>query len=269
LSFFDIDQVLDAPTPEPLPAPESVAVLACAVFDIEIEALLAEIQTKFGSKPHLTMMEQGLHNDPPRLVKELQRQINLIEQDPKISSIVLLYGLCSRGVDGLTSERCTLVIPRAHDCITVLLGSREHYASYVAEHPGTYWYSPGWNKHHTPPGPDRYNKLRADYVERFGEENADFLMESEQHWFSTYNRASYVHLTVGATDQDKQYTRDCADWLEWSYDEVQGNPQLLRDLLVGRWHDDRFVVVPPKWTLAMTGNEMILRAQAPEDATDE
>jgi len=36
------------------------------------------------------------------------------------------------------------VVPRAHDCITLLLGSKERYAKLFGERPGTYWYSAGW-----------------------------------------------------------------------------------------------------------------------------
>jgi hypothetical protein len=33
------------------------------------------------------------------------------------------------------------VLPRAHDCVTVLLGSRERYTREHAAAPATYWYS--------------------------------------------------------------------------------------------------------------------------------
>ena len=47
---------------------------------------------------------------------------------------------------GVHAQRCRIAITRAHDCITLLLGSKERYAEYVAQHPGTYWYSAGWNR---------------------------------------------------------------------------------------------------------------------------
>jgi hypothetical protein len=37
-----------------------------------------------------------------------------------------------------------MVVPRAHDCIALLLGSREKYAVYFDAHPGTFYQSPGW-----------------------------------------------------------------------------------------------------------------------------
>lgn len=160
-------------------------------------------------------------------------------------------------------KRCKLVVPRAHDCITLLLGSKERYAAYVAEHPGTYWYSPGWNKHHVPPGPKRYETLHSAYVEKYGEDNADYLMNCEQNWFKTYNRATYVHLSIGATDADKAYTRFCADWLDWAYDEQAGDPALLRALILGEWDSERFLVLEPGQTLRMTSDERIIESAEP------
>lgn len=245
-------------TPNPQP-PLPTVVLTCAVMEMEIN--------HYRQSPgmdhllHIHLMEQGLHNDPRKLQTMLQQAVNDIERDfPHACAIVLGYGLCSRGIEGVTSRRCKLVVTRAHDCITLLLGDRKRYADYVAQHPGTYWYSPGWNKHHTPPGPDRYNKLLAQYTEKYGEDNATFLMESEQHWFSTYDRAAYVDLTIGATDADIQYTRDCADWLKWNFDRQRGDPQLLIDLLAGRWDDERFLVLQPGQSVRMTADERVMEA---------
>jgi hypothetical protein len=235
-----------------------IAVVTCAVLELEVAHLVAAA----GADVRVVVMEQGLHNEPARLCSQLQQTIDEVERDDGIDAIVLGYGLCSRGIEGVHTRRCRLIVPRAHDCITILLGGRERYARYVAEHPGTYWYSPGWNKHHVPPGPERFARLRDKYVQQYGEDNADYLMQTEQQWFSTYNRATYVHLTVGATDADKQYTRDCAAWLGWRYDEQTGDPALLRDLITGRWDDERFVVLEPGHTIRVTADDRVMTSVA-------
>lgn len=237
-----------------------VAVIACRVLEFEIEAM----QRHCPNVRHVHWLEQGLHNDPEKLRVSLQQAVDQVERDvADIDAIVLGYGACSRGIEGVTTQRCQLVVTRAHDCITLLLGSRHAYADYVAEHPGTYWYSPGWNKHHIPPGPERYEKRLAEYTAKYGVENALYLMETEQHWFHTYDRAAYVHLTVGVTDQDLQYTRNCASWLKWNYDELAGDPQLLTDLLAGRWDDDRFLVLEPGHTATLSNDANVLKAAPP------
>jgi hypothetical protein len=235
----------------------AIAVISCEVFEIELRHFAA-------ARPHvrrIDLVDWGLHNEPKKMPAALQAKVAEIEAaEPDVEAIVLAYGVCSRGTEGVRAGRVPLVLPRAHDCITVLLGSKERYADYVAQNPGTYWYSPGWNKHHLAPGKGRYDALRRKYVEQFGEEDADYLMEQEQAWFGAYRRATYVHLTVGATPADRDYTRDCASFLNWEYDEQQGDPQLMLDLLDGRWDGGRFLVVPPGRQIRFTADERIVDA---------
>lgn len=236
-----------------MPAP--IAVIYCSVLEDEIEAFARSLS-------HVVRLErlpQGLHNEPDRLRRELQGLVDKIEAElPEVTAIVVGYGLCSRGTEGVTSRRCKFVVPRAHDCITLLLGSKERYADYVKSHPGTYWYSPGWNRHHVSPGKERYDKLRAEYVDKYGEEDADFLMEEEQRWFSTYDRATFVDLRVIPTEADEAFTKQCADWLGWNYDRQVGDPGLIQALLSGEWSEDRFLVLEPGETLRMTADDRVI-----------
>jgi len=232
-----------------------LAIISCSVLDTEVLHYAKALEHIV----HIEMMPQGLHNDPPLLQRELQKMIDHIEAQTDAQAIALVYGLCSRGTEGVIAKRCKIVIARAHDCITHLLGSKERYGEYVKDHPGTYWYSPGWNKYHTPPGQARHELLHRQYVEKYGEDNAEFLMEHEQHWFSSYDRATYVDLTVGVTQEDVEYTQNCADWLKWKYDHQQGDPDLLISLLAGRWDNERFMVVEPGETFEYSGDKKILR----------
>lgn len=233
-----------------------VAVITCAVLEMEIEHL-ARLAP---SLRRIERLPQGLHNTPNELRLRLQEAIDAVEEEPAIETIVLGYGLCSRGTEGVTSRRCRIVIPRAHDCITLLLGDKQRYARYVDEHPGTYWYSPGWNKHHVPPGKRRFDLLRNQYVQRYGEDNADFLMQTEQAWFKDYSRAVWVDLGIGRTDEDVAFTRECAEWLGWEFDDQKGDPALLRDLLQGPWDEARFLTLQPGQTLKMTADDRIVEA---------
>lgn len=229
----------------------------CAVLEDEIETFARE----YPNVVHFHKLPQGLHNDPPDLRAKLQNAIDEVESSQvELDAIVLGYGLCSRGSAGVSTKRLQLVIPRAHDCITLLLGSKERYSEYVSKHPGTYWYSPGWNRHHIPPGKDRYDTLRREYVEKYGEDNAEFLMEQEQGWFTAYDRATFVDLRVVSSQADKTYTQECANWLGWQYDEQAGDQTLLRDLLNGIWDEERFLVLQPGQTAKMTSDARVIEA---------
>ena len=243
--------------------PPRIAVIACAVMETEVDHYIAEMDHIV----HLEYLEQDLHNEPCRLRTELQKMIDRIERDTDAEAIVLVYGLCGRGTEGVTTSRCQLVIARAHDCITLLLGDKDRYAAYVKQCPGTYWYSPGWNRYHLPPGKERHDKLLKEYTETYGEENARELMDTEQQWFKTYGRATYVHLNVGKTDKDVAFTKQCADWLNWQYDEQQGDPQLLIDLLAGNWDEQRFVVLEPGRPFELVPDKRVIEpADLPEES---
>jgi hypothetical protein len=238
---------------------DTVAVITCAVLEIEI----AHFARTLPNVRHIETLEQGLHNEPDKLRRVLQTAIDRVETNIVADVIVLGYGLCSRGTEGVATRRCRLVMARAHDCITHLLGSKERYAAYVAAHPGTYWYSPGWNHCHIPPGKERYDKLHRDYVNKYGADNADFLMESEQNWFKTYDTAAFVHLGAGDIADEWRRTQDCAAWLGWQCDFLPGDPALLRDLLAGPWDDARFLVLQPGETFRMTTDERIIERVNP------
>lgn len=234
----------------------NVAVVYCAVLEDEVEALAAGLENVVC----LHKLRQGLHNDPPLLRREVQEAVSIIEETrPEVEVIALGYGLCSRGTEGVRTARCRLVLARAHDCITLLLGDRRRYGEYVRRFPGTYWYSPGWNRHHIPPGRLRFDTLRSQYAEKYGEEDADYLMEEEQRWFTTYDRATFVDLGVIPTDGHEQFTQECAQWLGWNYDRQCGDPNLMRALLAGEW-DERFLVLEPGQTLTMTADDEVIRA---------
>lgn len=235
----------------------ALAVISCAVLEDEVRHFSAAL-------PHvrsIEVMPQGLHNEPVKLQRELQAAVRRAEADPQIEAIALVYGLCSRGVENLAHTRCPIVIARAHDCVTLFLGDKERYSAYLKEHPGTYWYTPGWIKSATPPGPDREARLRKEYTEKFGADEVDYLMEMEQHWVSNYNLATYVGLGIGETKRDVDYTRHCADCLGWKFDQVKGDPALLLALLSGQWDEQRFLVVPPRHTIRLTADDTIIRAE--------
>jgi len=184
-----------------------------------------------------------LHNTPDTLRDELQKSIDQINGE--YSAILIGYGLCSNGLEGIIARNAKLVIMRGHDCITFLLGSKERYRQYFGRHPGTYWYSPGWIGEESMPGKERYERTLESYVEKYGQENAEYLMKMEQGWIQKYMTAAYVDLGFCDTERPKAYTRQCAEWLGWKYDFLAGDPQLIVNWLEGNWDPDQFLIVEP------------------------
>lgn len=208
----------------------------------------------------IVLMQQGLHNEPDRLRSEVQKALDRTTdiQGQTYDASLLGYGLCSNGIVGLSAKIPT-VVPRGHDCITLLLGSKDKYQQYFDSHRGVYWFSPGWIETGTQPGKERYEHTLKEYIEKYGDDNAKYLMELEQGWMKEYNWATYIDWGFPNSEQEKEYTRRCAEFLHWNYDEIKGDPSLTQRLLDGDWNDDEFLIVPPGQKISedLTSNGII------------
>ena len=234
-----------------------IALLACEVFRGELRMLSHD----HGRIMDERMMEIGLHDQPARMREVLQDALDRLDCRDDIDAIVLAYGLCGCGTAGLRAGRHPLVITRAHDCIAVFLGSRKLHAERLAKCPGCYHYTPGWNQARRVPGPDRMEKLQAEYAEKYDPEDVDFLLETERELWKNYHTATYINTSTPDTSQEEAYAKACAAWLGWDFERVEGDLTLLRDLLDGAWDDERFLVIPPGGRIAMSADERVMRVE--------
>lgn len=235
--------------------PPRLAIIACRVLEAEIAALTREAT-------HIVRREFfpiGLHDQPGVLRTNLAEAIARAEADAAVETIVLVYGLCGLALVDLAPRRCPVVVARAHDCVTLFLGSKERYAAAMQADPGLYWYSPGWNRDRRVPGPDRERQLRAAYTARYGAEEAEALMEIERESFAQHTGAGYVDLDQPGDEAHRAYAEDCARSLRWTLTPHRGDITLLRDLLHGRWDDARFLVVPPGRRIAFSADTAIVK----------
>jgi hypothetical protein len=241
-------------------APPNILLLACAVFEQEIALLTREARHIRETR----WFEMGLHDCPDRLRRKLQAEIAAVGDRQDIEAVVLAYGLCGRGTAGLQARGRKLVIPRAHDCITLFLGSKERYAQHHRACPASYYYTPGWNRARRVPGPDRLTALQTELAQRFDPEEVAFLIAAEREQWSQPSTAFYLDLGTPNAELEADYARRCADWLGWKYERRRGDATLLHDLLWGNWDAERFQIVEPGLRLEQAMDDSILRvAPAP------
>ncbi len=162
--------------------PPRLALLACNVFEKEI-ALLASQAAHIAET---RWFEMGLHDHPDQMRIKLQEALDSLDTREDIEAIALAYGLCGCGTVGLRAGRHPLVIPRAHDCITLFLGSKERYTAHQAACPSCFYYTPGWNRNRRVPGPERLETLRAELLEKFDADDVDFLIETEREQWAQH-----------------------------------------------------------------------------------
>ena len=233
--------------------------IACKV--LQREAYFCAARSK--NVVDIVLMEQGLHDEPDRLRREVQKALERTHdiQGRPYDASLLGYGLCSNGVVGLTAP-IPIVIPRGHDCITLLLGSKQRYQEYFDSHRGVYWYSPGWIESGKQPSRERYEALLEEYTKKYGPDNAQYLMEVEQTWIKEYQWATFVDWGLIEADAHKDFTRQCADFLKWEYDELKGDSGLMQRFVDGPWGEEEFLIVEPGRRIAEdVTNRGIIKAE--------
>jgi hypothetical protein len=197
----------------------------------------------------IVLLDQGLHDiGEEKMSAELQKTIDNVDTE-KYDAILMGYGLCNNGVRGLYSE-IPLVIPRAHDCITLLMGSKERYREYFDKNPGTYYKSTGWVERcvHNLDNPDSTTRQMGmetyqEYVEKYGEENAQFLMETLEGGLNHYEKLTYIENSDGRFPDYRDEEKKTADEKEWIFEEYQGNTDLMLKLVNGEWDDSDFLIL--------------------------
>jgi hypothetical protein len=216
--------------------------IACKV--LQKEAYLCAARSK--NTVDVVLMEQGLHLYPDKLRCQVQKALDRTSdiQGRDYDASLLGYGLCSNGITGL-SAKIPIVVPRGHDCITLLLGSKEKYKEYFDSHRGVYWYSPGWIETNTQPGKERYERTLREYKEKYGDDNAEYLMNMEQNWMKEYSWATYIDWGFTNSQEEKEYTKRCAEYLGWKYDELKGDQGLMQRFVDGIWNENEFLIIRP------------------------
>lgn len=222
--------------------------LTCEALARSIYALSARSENTIS----IRLFKQGLHNRPKNLRVVLQEQIDAIEPG-ECDAILLVYGMCGTSTVGLQTQHTPLVIPRAHDCITLYLGSAQRYQEEFERHPGTYWYSLDYMERQEKgaqvalgaAGLEADAEQYEEYVQRYGQETADMLMEEMRRWSNHYTRAAFIDTGLGDNSTFEAAAQHKAQNEGWTYERMQGNQRMLKMLVEGDWSSDEFLVVPP------------------------
>lgn len=225
-------------------------VVSCPVFRRELEVLEQQLQT--GAT--FVYLDMGLHEGTAgNLHDALQRAID--ETDTKNRDVIALgYGLCNRGIVGLQSRLLPLVLPRAHDCIGMLLGGTECYLAQLETQPGTYFQSAGWlenlpaNRAMLPqdlPFAPGVVATRAELAARYGEENAEYLLEQFAEFTKHYQRLAFITTPVPKADEWEAAARKIAGDKGWKFERLPGDLGWLRRLLSGDWNEREFLTLKP------------------------
>lgn len=240
---------------------------------ISCQVLTREMNQVISRSPHsieLEILPMGLHDLGAAMRQHLQKRIDAADQDG-FDAILLGYALCGRGTEGLRAGKTQLVLPRAHDCIGLLMGSRHRYQAYFDEHPGVYYRSPGWIEHQIvgqslePADSGAKNKIgerrsREELIAQYGEENGSYLFEQFGAFRRHYSGLTYIATGAASEDSFRSLARAEAEKAGWAFEEIEGSLTLLQRLVNGEWDAADFLVVPPGSIVRGSLGESIVEA---------
>jgi hypothetical protein len=240
--------------------------IACQVLSREMEFVAPR-------SPHSVEVEiltMGLHDLGAAMHSHLQARIDASGPE-RYDALLLGYGLCGRGTEGLRARSTPLVLPRAHDCIGILMGGHAYYLAYFENHPGVYYRSPGWIEFQAPgqwlqpAEATSKNSLgerrtREELIAQYGEENGSYLFEEFRAYRRNYSGLTYISTGVPSDESSRDQARTEAERENWAFDEVRGSLALLQALVNGDWDPAKFLVVPPGATVHAALGESVVTA---------
>ncbi|HNQ91211.1 MAG TPA: DUF1638 domain-containing protein [Verrucomicrobiota bacterium] len=242
---------------------------------VACEIALREICHAAARSPHILDLEfvtQGHHDQPAMGRVDLQNRIDAIPPD-RYDAVLLGYGLCSNMLAGLRSRHHPIAIPRAHDCITWFLGSKERYQECFAARPGTYYYTTGWlecrrRRGSTSayagflPAPASAPHQAFDaWVKQYGEEKARFLLEAMAQWTDHYSHGVWIDFDFCPAAPLREEVREFCRQRGWHFEELPGDLGLLQRWINGEWNPAEVLVVPPHHELVASFDDLILGCQ--------
>lgn len=218
----------------PLPAVKSTVVVCCETLRLEMEAARA----RTGSALPCVWIESGLHNVPDRLRAALKKALGGLGAHTE--RVLLSMGFCGNAVVGLRTGDYELILPRADDCISILLGSHARRSAVCGEAP-TYFLTRGWL--------DGERNIWAEYqyaCKKYGKRRADSLFRTV---LAHYERLAVLDTGAYALSALEPETREIADKLQLRHEVLRCDLRYLEALLCGPWPEERFVRVPPHTTI--------------------
>jgi len=184
--------------------------------------------------------------------------------------VLLVYGLCNNGLLGLTARQVRLIAPRAHDCITLFLGSKERYLDYFQSNPGVFYETTGWLERGESSGElsqlalgkklgigQSFEELAA----RYGEDNAQYLWDELGNLTKHYSKIAFIEMGVEPDFSFERRAREKANARGLKFEKLMGDLGLIQRLLDGDWNDREFLIVPPGWKITAHYNSGIIAAE--------
>lgn len=178
-------------------------VISCSIFKPYIEEL--EIKK---SEYIFTFLPIRQHNQPQKLSHFIQQEI---DQTKCVDKIILLYGLCGNALLNIHANDIPVIVVSVHDCMSILLGSKERYNCLTKNNPSLSW--------------SCYSLKKENYIN-------DEIMK----WEMLYDKETVEYLKKMLIPEEPYYISFDLSW-EQEYIEtekkiIKGDLHFLKDILL-------------------------------------
>lgn len=213
-------------------------IIACGVLKSDLQ----KAAQKLGINADFKFLESALHDTPEKLKSELQQAIAAVSPE-QYDRIILGYGICGQGTDGITAGKVPMTIPQIHDCISLFLGSIAKYKEQFERCPGTYYFTAGWLEKGSSPDNIRQWLLKScpGHSEK---EIAELMDEFFSGWQKNYTRAVFIETGADNDDACRKLAQTTAEKYGWKYEELAGSTKFFEKLLLAEKNDNEILLVP-------------------------
>jgi hypothetical protein len=228
-------------------------VIACTVFFREICHCASISKTILD----LTFLSQRLHNlGGDKLRAEIQKELDRTDPE-RHEGVMLGYGLCSNAIVDLKAP-VKMIIPKTHDCIAILLGSKERYNRMFKEKPAIFYSSPGWVERGTVYAGDgdrvsQYEQM----VKKYGEKKAKRLVELTNVYYKNYTDFLHIDTKVCNPEFFRGSAKETAKEIGLEYKETDGTVDFLLRMFNLELDKD-FLIVPPNTAVKASYDDEVI-----------
>lgn len=207
--------------------------IACSMMEDEINHALEQLNISFP----IIWMNRGFHNTPEKLRQELQQQIDLLQNQDEI---LLAYGLCGNGTDGICSKNTRLIIPKFDDCINLMLCTGKRTSRGLTRADSIYM-TRGWTLDEESIL-QQFEKLKETY----DDEMCEIILET---MYEHYTSITVIDTGCYDITPVQAYTDQVAKLLDLKPEVTTGSNRILQQLIKGEW-EDNFIVLNPGESLS-------------------
>ncbi|HWR05565.1 DUF1638 domain-containing protein [Sporomusa sp.] len=213
-------------------------IITCRTIQAEVDKAIQQTDCRFP----VIYLESALHNEPDKLRSVLQEALS---RASNVDQVLLVMGYCGNAILGLKPAGFRLVVPRADDCLTMLLGSQQKRTEVQRTMP-TYFFSSGWLASWEQMERTTFEEYERT-IKRYGKEKADKILRIT---FKHYKRVGVIDTGEFPLDELMAKAQVHADFLNLKCEAIPGTLGYLKKFLTGPWDND-FIVIDSGETIVM------------------